>query len=136
LIVELDHLETRVHTVGVEMIGPQLQLLGGSHRALLPVVFHRAVVETIPERTKQDTGEFPVMKAWGEGFEARNLLAYRLGDAVGLVMRAYVGLRPSQSQQPLGLELLQQGAPGLRVGVRGLRPLGGGALVEEDKGAN
>jgi len=78
LIVELDHLETRVHPVGVEMIGPQLQWLGGRHRALFPVVFHRAVVETIPERAQQDTGEFPVMKARGEGFEARNLLAYRL----------------------------------------------------------
>jgi hypothetical protein len=118
------------------MIGPQVQLLGGGHRALLPVVFHRAVVETIPERAKQDTGEFPVMKARVEGFEARNLLAYRLGDAVGLVMRAHIGLRPSQSQHPLGLELLQQGAHGLGVGVRGLRSLGGGALVEEDQGAN
>jgi hypothetical protein len=118
------------------MIGPQLQLLGGSHRALLPVVLHRTVVETIPKRAKQETGEFPVMKAWVEGFEACNLLAYRLGDAVGLVMRAHVGLRPSQSQHPLGLELLQQGAHGLGVGVRGLRPLGRGALVEEDKGAN
>ncbi len=125
-----------MHTVGWDVRGPQGQLLGGGDGTLLPVVVHREVVDTRAERAKQEPREFPGMQTGVEGFEARNLLADSLRDAVGLVMRDHVDIVQPQAQHTLRLELGQQGAHGIGVGVGGRRPLGGRALVQQDQGAD
>jgi hypothetical protein len=70
LIVEFDALLARLIPVRMRMRVPQVELLAGDDRTLLPHLFNGLVMDGGAKRVDQDAGAGAGMKTRVEGFEA------------------------------------------------------------------
>jgi hypothetical protein len=103
---------------------------------LVPELFHRLVIDGIAHFAEHDPGQFTVMKVRVEGFEPINLLSHRLRDRAGPLPRHHLDVAGEEAQHALPTEATRELPHRLRMRVRFLGPLRGGAIGQQHQGAN
>jgi hypothetical protein len=83
---------------------------------------------------QQDARQFPVMEAVIERFEAIDLLAHGLRDRAGPPPGHDLNIRRQQPQHALPVKAAPEGAHGIRMGLRLMRPLLCRAIGKQHQG--
>jgi hypothetical protein len=136
LILELDHLDPGLIAVSLAVIVTQGSCSLRRWQALLPEVLHRIGVEAVAVLVEDNPDDFPVVKAAVEGIQPGDFLAHRLGYTAGTAAGRHFDVVGPSPQHPLVADAAQEGADGVRVGLRFLRPLRGRAILTKEQWAD
>jgi ABC-type uncharacterized transport system substrate-binding protein len=102
----------------------------------VPELFHRLVIDRIPDLVAHNPREFAIVKVRVERFQPIDLLPHGRCDRTDPCPVHHLDIGGEESQHALLAEAAPELPHGLRMGVGFLSPLGGGPIGKQDQRTN